>query len=138
MENIERSIDIKASAATVWDIISEPGWWVNKGEELRPHRIEPTGDGAVLVHDDEVGTFEIEVVRQDEPSYAAYRWRPTSPDDPATLTEFWVEPHEGGVTLRVVESDFADLPADKLADFLHENSHGWEQELALAKARAES
>jgi uncharacterized protein YndB with AHSA1/START domain len=138
MENIERSVDIKATPTAVWAIISEPGWWVNKGEELRPHRIEPTDHGTVRVHDEETGTFEIEVVEQDEPRYAAYRWHPTSPDDPATLTEFWLEPHDGGVTLRVVESDFADLPADKLADFLRDNSHGWEQELGLAKARAES
>lgn len=135
-EKIERTVEIDASASTVWRIVSEPGWWVNGGE-LVEHTIEDLGDGTCRVNDPTHGDFVITVVALEEPRYAAFRWRPTGPDDPSTLIEFFVEERAGGgVALRVVESGFEDLPADKLPGFLADNTAGWEAELALALAAA--
>ena len=134
---IERDIAINASAETVWGIVSEPGWWVNSGS-LVDHRIEDLGEGAHLIHDPGHGEFRITTVELNPPRYAAFRWQPTGPDDPATLTEFWIDDRsDGGVSLRVVESGFDDLPADKLHAFVKDNSQGWEFELAVARTAAE-
>jgi uncharacterized protein YndB with AHSA1/START domain len=133
---IERSVDIDAPATTVWRIISEPGWWVNDGA-LTPHRIEPAGDDVWIVHDPTHGPFRITTVALEEPRYAAFRWHPTAPDDPSTLTEFRIEPRASGVTLTVVESDFDSLVGDARHAFLRDNTEGWELELGLAKRAAE-
>jgi uncharacterized protein YndB with AHSA1/START domain len=135
---IEREIVIDASVERVWGIVSEPGWWVNSGT-LVDHRIEDLGEGTHLIHDPEHGEFRIITVELNPPRYAAFRWQPTGPDDPATLTEFWIDDRsDGGVSLRVVESGFDDLPADKLHAFVKDNSQGWEFELAVARTAAEA
>lgn len=135
---IERSVDIDASAETVWRLVSEPGWWVNDGV-LSEHRVEPGPDGVSVVHDPVHGEFRITTVGLEEPKYAAFRWHPTAPGDPSTLTELWIEPHQGGgVTLRVVESDFEALTGDARHAFLRDNAEGWEIELGLAKQASET
>jgi len=135
--NIERSIIIQASAETVWGIVSEPGWWVNSGA-LVEHRIEERGDGVQVVHDPDHGAFTFTTVALDPPRYASFRWHPREPDEPATLTEFWIEDlTEGGVSLRVVESGFEGMRADKLHAILTENALGWELELDVARSAAE-
>ena len=78
----------------MWQIVSEPGWWINGGT-LRPHRIEDAGDGTSVVHDEEHGAFRIRTERLDPPRYAAFRWIGREDEKGAgTLTEFWVE--DGG------------------------------------------
>ena len=137
-QKIERSIDIDAPAEVVWRIVSEPGWWVNSGT-LVAHKIEDLGDGTHRVTDPTHGSFVITTVALEPPHYAAFRWHPTAPDDPATLSEFFVEGREqGGVSLRVVESGFEDLPADKLPAFLRENTAGWQTELEAVRVAAEA
>lgn len=39
-DRIERSIWIAADADRVWQLVSEPGWWVNDGR-ITEHRVEP-------------------------------------------------------------------------------------------------
>ena len=135
---IDRSVEIDAPAERVWTIISEPGWWVNDGH-LTPHEIEDLGDGTCRFTDPAHGTFVITTVALDAPRHAAFRWHPTDPDDPSTLTEFWItESDGGGVVLRVVESDFDALPAEKREAFLRGNTAGWEAELLVARRAAET
>ena len=88
---IERSIVIAATPERVWQIVSEPGWWINGGT-IRPHRIEDAGDATSIVHDEEHGAFRIRTERLDPPRYAAFRWLGRADEKGAgTLTEFWVE-----------------------------------------------
>jgi uncharacterized protein YndB with AHSA1/START domain len=135
--SIERSITIQASAETVWGIVSEPGWWVNSGT-LVEHRIEDCGDGVQVVHDRDHGAFTLTTVALDPPRYASFRWHPREPDEPATLTEFWIEDlPEGGVSLRVVESGFEGLPADELHAILTDNAQGWKLELDVVRSAVE-
>ncbi|WP_166997003.1 ATPase [Paramicrobacterium fandaimingii] len=141
IDTIERHIDIDATAARVWELISEPGWYVNDGE-LRDHRRENRGD-VTVVHDSVHGEFAFVTVELDEPRYAAFRWLQQA-DDPAsasTLVEFRiVERPSGGVTLSVTESGFASLPgsaADRRKAF-DGNLEGWIEELEVAKAHCES
>lgn len=139
-DTIERSIDIDAPAESVWDLVSEPGWFINGGQIVE-HVIERLDDHRAVVHDETVGRFTVETVQLDPPRYASYRWESgekldgTAYEMPSTLVEFFISDRAGGVTLRVVESGFASWDADtvKRRRSFDENSEGWEAELAEAK-----
>ncbi|RPA12389.1 ATPase [Gordonia sp. OPL2] len=136
-DRIEREITIAAPAQHVWELVSEPGWYIND-KQIVEHRIDRDGDLAV-VHDPTHGAFAFRVVELDEPRYAAFRWL-ADPDDPesdSTLVEFWVTPEESGdgVILKVAESGFASLPgtAAERRERLEGNVEGWRIELDLAR-----
>ena len=136
-DRIERSVTISATPERVWEIVSEPGWWINGGT-LRPHRIEDAGDGTSVVHDEEHGAFRIRTERLDPPRYAAFRWIGREDEKGAgTLTEFWVEDAADGVTLRVVESGLENVPESEREAYRRENIKGWDTELAAARTAAE-
>src|SRR4051812_29191477 len=93
-DRIERSIQIAADAARVWQLVSEPGWWINDGR-ITEHRIESDGDVAT-VHDPAHGAFPIRTLQLDPPRYAAFRWLAAggtgrAVETQSTLIEFWVE-----------------------------------------------
>ncbi|WP_262104311.1 ATPase [Arthrobacter sp. Marseille-P9274] len=140
LDRIERQIDIEASAERVWELVSEPGWYINNGTIIE-HRIERSGD-VDIVHDPVHGTFPIRTEKLDAPRYAAFRWLAGSSregfrEDESTLVEFWIDERpEGGVTLRVAESGFSTLPGgeEKRRKALEENTEGWNIELAAARA----
>jgi Activator of Hsp90 ATPase homolog 1-like protein len=138
-DRIERSIAIAATPERVWPIVSEPGWWINEGT-VRPHRIDDNEDGTVTVHDETHGGWRLRVERLDEPRYAAFRWigREDDTEGAGTLTEFWLDEVEGGVTLRVVESGLDTIPEERREAYLRENTHGWEAEMAAARDAAEA
>lgn len=138
-DRIERSIEIDADPNRVWQLVSEPGWWINDGR-ITEHRVDHDGDLAI-VHDPVHGAFPVRTVRLEPPRYAAYRWLTTDsagrPDDQrSTLVEFWIEDRPGpGVLLRVVESGLHTLDAteDQRRRNLDEHTEGWETELAAAR-----
>jgi len=136
LDRIEREIAIDAPASKVWDLISEPGWYVND-QRITEHRIEHDGD-LVTVHDPKHGEFTFRVVELDEPRYAAFRWYADAknPSAGTTFVEFWITERDGGVTLKVAESGFASLDepeADRRARF-DDHTAGWRIELELARA----
>lgn len=137
---IEDSIDIDATAERVWELVSEPGWWINDGT-YREHVIDER-DGVSFVTDSEHGTFPIVLDRADPPRYIAYRWllREDNLTGPGTLTEMWIDDREGGVTLRIRESGFTSLGLGEveLRSQIDGNREGWAIELAVAKARSEA
>ena len=140
LDRIEREIAIDASAARVWKLVSEPGWYVND-KEIVPHRIERRGDLHV-VHDPTHGTFAFATVELDEPRYAAFRWLTDAdaPDGPSTLVEFRIEETSPtSVVLKVIESGFASLPESAEDRRSRYDNHvgGWQIEMALAKGHVE-
>lgn len=132
---IERSIDIDVTQAAAWDLIREPGWFINGGR-IGVHEIETRGNISVI-RDAIYGHFEFETVTLEEPRYAVFRslggreW-----DDPVpnTLIEFWIEPvHAGGVRLRVRESGYAGFDQAEHAHKISASAQGWQVELEAAK-----
>lgn len=141
-DEIVRSIRIEAGAQAVYDLISEPGWFINDGE-YREHDITVDGSTATVV-DPVHGEFSIGIVELDPPHRAVYRWlggeAGSLEDHPANTVEFTIEPVGDGVELTVRESGFAAIGADaaQRRRTFEANSKGWIEELAVAKARVEA
>lgn len=139
-DEIVRSIRIAADAQTVFDIVSEPGWFINDGT-YREHSIDSDGTTA-RVTDPVHGTFEIGIVELDPPRHAVFRWlggdAGAIADAPQNIVAFTIEPDDDGVVLTVRETGFASLDADAVdrRRRFEENSAGWEEELLVARDRA--
>lgn len=133
-DRIEREIAIDAPAERVWQLISEPGWYINDSA-ITEHRLEQRGE-LTVVHDPTYGEFAFRIVELNQPRYAAFRWHiDVDPSSSSTLVEFWITPSDSGVVLRVVESGFASLSepeADRRSRF-DDHSGGWPTELELAR-----
>lgn len=140
-DRIEQEITINASLDRVWELVTEPGWWV-------PTQVEGEIDrtpGHVTVRESaKWGRFPVEVVRLDPQTYAAFRWASQFPGEElapgkTTLVEFFVNPIADGVTVRVVESGFVTLDATEAVrtSGIEDNTEGWREELGALKARAE-
>ena len=140
-DEVVRSVRVEASAETVFDVISEPGWFINDGE-YREHGILRDGASAIVV-DPVHGEFEIGIVELDPPRRAVFRWlggdAGSLEDLPSNLVEFTIEDQEGGVLLTVRETGFAGLDEDAAARRarFESNDSGWAEELGVAKPPAE-
>ena len=140
-DEIVRSIHVEASAETVFDVISEPGWFINDGA-YREHEIRRDGSRATVV-DPVHGEFQLEVVTLDPPRRAVFRWlggdAGSLEDFPSNTVEFTIEDQEAGVRLTVRETGFAGLDEDAAARRarFESNDSGWVEELGVAKAQAE-
>ncbi|MDH3013517.1 MULTISPECIES: ATPase [Gordonia] len=139
-DRVEREIAIEATAERVWQLVSEPGWYINDSV-ITEHRIDRDGDLST-VHDPVHGAFVFRTVKLDEPRYAAFRWLAdaSDPDSESTLVEFWIADSGPGVILKVVESGFASLSgseAERRARF-DGNAEGWRIELELARTHLTS
>ncbi|MEE2058687.1 SRPBCC domain-containing protein [Rhodococcus artemisiae] len=140
LDRIERQITIDAPATRVWELVAEPGWYINE-KQLTEHRLERDGD-LTVVHDPVHGAFTFRTVALDEPNYAAFRWLSdhTDPDSPSTLVEFRLDAvSDTSTVLSVTETGFDSLPGDsaeRRAQY-EGNVEGWAIELDLAKAHLE-
>lgn len=133
LDRIDRSIDIAAGADVVWGLVSRPGWWINEGAVDPEPAVVVEGDEAVLTHPT-YGVFRLRTLESRPPSYLAYRWLEQDTEE-GTLVEFWIEPRDGGVTLRVAESGFSTLgkPREEWLRHREGNVAGWATELDAAR-----
>ena len=141
-DRIEQQITINASLDRVWQLVSEPGWWVPSAT-VGP--IDHTPGHQVVRESAKWGRFPVEVVRVEPKTYAAFRWASQAPgaelgDRNTTLVEFSVQPAGDAVTVTVTESGFTQLDVSEAVrdDAWKSNTDGWQQELAELKERAES
>jgi uncharacterized protein YndB with AHSA1/START domain len=141
-DTIERTITITAPLERVWDLVTEPGWWVPSDAPVSADRTA----GSVVVRESEKwGRFPVEVVELRPMTYAAFRWSSAFPGGDlapgrTTLIEFTVTPATDGVVVAVVESGFAalDAPEGLKNESFESNSGGWAAELDALRNRAEA
>lgn len=141
-DTIERSIAIAAPLERVWELVTEPGWWVPSDVPVEADRTP----GHVVVRESEKwGRFPVEVVDLRPMSYAAFRWSSTFPGDElvagrTTLIEFELTAADNGVRVSVTESGFSRLDASEetKAKGIESNSGGWTAELSSLRDRAEA
>lgn len=141
-DRIEQRITIAAPLDRVWDLVTQPGWWV-PSDVVGP--IDRAPGSRTVRETAKWGRFVVEVVQMEPKSYAAFRWASQFPGEElasgrTTLVEFFVQPTEGAVSVTVVESGFAtlDAPEDVRRAGFEDNTQGWVEELGSLKARAES
>lgn len=138
-DRIEQDIVINAPIERVWELVSEPGWWV---PSTTTTAVDHTPGHQVVRESERWGRFPIEVVRVEPRAYAAFRWASQaagaelSPTN-TTLVEFRLTPVGDAVRVNVVESGFAALPEDVREQAWKDNTGGWQHELATLKERAE-
>jgi uncharacterized protein YndB with AHSA1/START domain len=139
-DTIEREILINAPVERVWELVSEPGWFINAGQ-IRAHglRADPERDHVTIVTDPEYGDFSIETVSSTPPQTITFRWLGGAVDEGRAVVHtdvvFTLTPVDAGTMLRVVESGWAAVePTEQVAGEYRENSEGWDTELAAARA----
>ncbi|HEX4224354.1 MAG TPA: SRPBCC domain-containing protein [Pseudonocardiaceae bacterium] len=140
-DKIEREIHINAGIDRVWELVSQPGWWVGEGVDDGATFVDE-GEYLVVTHPKH-GRFPIKVEDVRPTDYLAYRWASAfAGEEPTegrgTLVEFWLAERDGGTQVRVVESGFAALAtsADARQGAFEGNTEGWRQELDLLARRA--
>ncbi|HEY6498595.1 MAG TPA: SRPBCC domain-containing protein [Streptosporangiaceae bacterium] len=142
-DRIEQSVEIQAPLDRVWELVSEPGWWVPSDVGTPPAGLAP---GQQVVRESEKwGRFPVEVVRVEPKTYAAFRWASQAPGAEltpvnTTLVEFRVEAAGDLVRVTVTESGFAalDVPAAAREQARKDNTGGWQEELGSLRERAEA
>ncbi|MEK3935577.1 hypothetical protein MKY41_09655 [Sporosarcina sp. FSL W7-1349] len=139
-DRIEKEFFINASIQTIWELISQPAWWV--GDVPGPDKIQM--DGLRVMADTKYGKFPV-LIEQSEPlNYLACRWASPFPgEEPkegnSTLVEFKLTPMNGGTILQVIESGFSTLALSEedQIKFHKENDKGWEMQMEVIRKRAE-
>ncbi|WBQ06853.1 SRPBCC domain-containing protein [Kribbella sp. CA-293567] len=130
-DRIERTVELKQPPAKVWAALTTAeglGTWfgdeavvdLREGGEAR--LVWSSGDKA-----------ELTIERIEEPAVFGFTWHiyglPEG-DPRRTYVEFTLEPAGAGTRLTVVESGFAQLPADAHQKAFGGNVDGWRTELA--------
>lgn len=138
-DRIERDILLDAKPSRVWRALSDPkefGSWF--GCDLADQVFEPgrhvRGPFTIAGHTD--ASFDA-IIEQVEPErLLSYRWHPHAVDPKAdysgetrTLVTLTVEPAGEGCRVRVVESGFDAVPAERRRTAFPANTGGWEWQL---------
>ncbi len=137
-ERIEKSIELNAPVSRVWLALTdyrEFGEWFRLAID-GPFSLGQTARGHVLYPGYEHIKFEAVVQKIEPERLFSFTWHPY-PVDPKkdyssetpTLVEFRVEKSERGTLLRVTESGFEKLPADRRAEAFRMNEGGWTEQM---------
>lgn len=144
---ITRSILIRAPRDRVWRALTDArefGAWF--GAELSGAFV-PGGrvEGRLTICKYEHVRFAAEIVAVEPKTRLAYAWHPYAVDpaidyarETPTLVEFFLDDAAEGILLRVVESGFSRLPAQRRAEAFRMNSGGWTHQMENIKRHAET
>ena len=129
-DRIERTVEIAHPPAKVWAALTTAeglGTWFGNRATID---LRPGGSAQMTWNSGETADMRIE--RVEEPQVFGFTWHIYSlpDDDPRrTYVEFTLEPVGPGTRLTVVESGFAQLPADAHDKAYGGNAEGWAKEL---------
>jgi uncharacterized protein YndB with AHSA1/START domain len=152
-DRIEKEVLLRAPLERVWRAISnadEFGRWFGVRFDgpfvpgaavtgvITPTTVDDEVARAQEPHAGKADTWEIVAV---EPQRRlAFRWHPYAVEsgtdysqEPTTLVEFTLDESADGVLLRIVESGFDAIPADRRASAFEANSEGWAAQTRLVQ-----
>jgi uncharacterized protein YndB with AHSA1/START domain len=153
MDRIEKEVVLRAPLARVWQAISnadEFGQWFGVRFD------GPFVEGAAVTGVITRTAVDEDVARAQEPHAGksdtwqivaiepqrrlAFRWHPYAVEsgadyaqEPTTLVEFTLAETHDGVLLRIVESGFDKIPADRRVAAFEANSEGWAAQTELVR-----
>jgi uncharacterized protein YndB with AHSA1/START domain len=130
-DRIERTVELAHPPGKVWAALTTAeglaAWFGNEATiDLRP-------GGSAWMKWADGPTADMCVERVEEPAVFGFTWHiyGLPDDDPRrTYVEFTLEPAGAGTRLTVVETGFAQLPADAYRKAYDGNTQGWASELA--------
>jgi uncharacterized protein YndB with AHSA1/START domain len=152
-DRIEKEVLLKAPLDRVWRAISDAdefGRWFGVRFDgpfepgtsvmgtITPTTVDEDVAKAQQPHAGKADPWHIVAV---EPQRRlAFRWHPFGvedgadyADEPTTLVEFTLEDTADGVLLRIVESGFDAIPAERRQSALEGNSEGWSAQTELVR-----
>jgi len=152
-DRIEKEVLLKAPLDRVWRAISDAdefGQWFGVRFDgpfvagtsvtgiMTPTAVDEQVAEAQQPYAGEADSWHIVAV---EPQHRlAFRWHPFGPDDdrdgtedPTTLVELTLEDTSDGVLLRIVESGFEAIPANRRQSAFEGNSEGWSAQTELIR-----
>jgi uncharacterized protein YndB with AHSA1/START domain len=136
--SIEKQIDLKAPVSRVWRALTD---FREFGEWFRvkldgPFVAGQISRGHITYPGYEHLRWEAVVVRMEPESLFSFTWHPYAVDPKAdyskeapTLVEFRLEKIAGGTRLRLIESGFDKIPAERRADAFRMNEGGWAEQM---------
>jgi uncharacterized protein YndB with AHSA1/START domain len=152
-DQIEKEVVLRAPLDRVWRAISDAdefGQWFGvrfdgpfvAGSSVNGVITPTTVDDEVArMQEPHAGKADVWHIVAIEPKRRlAFRWHPYGVEDgvdnsqePTTLVEFTLAEIEGGVLLRIVESGFDRIPAERRASAFKANSEGWSKQTELVQ-----
>ena len=151
MDRIEKEVVLRAPLERVWRAISDAEQF---GQWFGVRFDGPFVEGASVTGVITPTTVDEDVARMQEPHAGktdtwqivaiepqrrlAFRWHPYPVErdvsqEPTTLVEFTLTETSDGVLLRIVESGFEKIPADRRAAAFEGNSQGWAKQTELVR-----
>jgi uncharacterized protein YndB with AHSA1/START domain len=136
--SIEKQIDLKAPVSRVWRALTD---FREFGEWFRvkldgPFVAGQISRGHITYPGYEHVRWETAVVHMEPESLFSFTWHPYAVDPKAdyskeapTLVEFRLEKIAGGTRLRLVESGFDKIPAERRAEAFRMNEGGWAEQM---------
>ena len=137
-DHVEKQIELKAPVARVWRALTdyrEFGEWFRVNIE-GPFVMGKVSRGQITYPGYEHLTWEAVVTAIEPERLFAFTWHPYAVDpkkdyskEEQTLVEFRLEKTAGGTLLRVTESGFDRIPAERRAEAFLRNDGGWAQQM---------
>lgn len=138
-DRIERKILLKAPRSTVWRALANAesfGKWFGVALDGKRFVAGERTQGQITYPGYEHLVWDVQVARVEPERVFAFRWHPyaVEPDmdyssEPTTLVLFELEDMDGGTLLKVVESGFDNIPAERRLKAFRMNSRGWDEQM---------
>jgi uncharacterized protein YndB with AHSA1/START domain len=152
-DRIEKEVLLRAPLARVWRAISDADefgrWFGVRFDGPFVAGASVTGVMTPTTVDDEVAKSQEpyagmsdtwQIVTVEPQRRLAFRWHPYAVEsgadysqEPTTLVEFTLEETADGVLLRIVESGFDAIPANRRASAFEANNQGWAAQTELVR-----
>ena len=141
-DRIEKQVEIHAPVSRVWRALTDheqfSQWFCVKLDA--PFQEGQRTGGQIAIAGYEHVRMEVVVQKITPESYFSYQWHPAAIDterdysrEEMTLVEFFLDSYDGGTRLRVTESGFDAIPADRRDEAFRLNTGGWEGQLQNVK-----
>lgn len=138
-DRIERKILLKAPRSTVWRAFANAesfGKWFGVALEGKRFVAGERTQGQITYPGYEHLVWDVQVARVEPERVFAFRWHPYAVEpgmdyssEPTTLVLFELEDMDGGTLLKVVESGFDNIPAERRLKAFRMNSRGWDEQM---------
>jgi uncharacterized protein YndB with AHSA1/START domain len=152
-DRIEKEVVLRAPLDRVWKAISDAdefGQWFGvrfdgpfvAGASITGVITPTTVDEEIArLQEPHAGKSDIwQIVAIEPQRRLAFRWHPYAVEpgtdysqEPTTLVEFTLTETDDGVLLRIVESGFENIPADRRVAAFEGNSEGWAKQTELVR-----